>query len=79
MPLSRCPRCGFACRALLHTAQAPRCPECDSEMSFIGRAALDEARRSSSSESLGLLKPEEQKRVARQSAAEQDHPGLRAS
>jgi hypothetical protein len=44
MPLSQCPRCGFTCRSLMVTAQAPTCPECESQMSFIGRAALDESR-----------------------------------
>jgi hypothetical protein len=45
MPLSQCPRCGFTCRSLLVTTEAPTCPECESQMSFIGRAALDESRK----------------------------------
>jgi hypothetical protein len=42
MPLSQCSRCGFTCRSLMFTTQPPTCPECESQMSFIGRAALDE-------------------------------------
>jgi hypothetical protein len=48
MPLSQCPRCGFTCRSLIFTTQPPACPECESQMSFIGRAALDEDRKLSS-------------------------------
>jgi hypothetical protein len=40
MPLSSCPRCGFVCRVLWPSAEPPRCPQCESEMAFIGRRSL---------------------------------------
>jgi hypothetical protein len=45
MPLSQCPQCGFTCRSLIVTTTAPTCPECESQMSFIGRATLDESKK----------------------------------
>lgn len=44
MPLSQCPGCGFTCRSMFFTASAPSCPECERQMSFIGRAAIEERR-----------------------------------
>ncbi len=41
MPLSRCPSCGFSCRVLWPESDAPNCPECEAQMSFIGRSAFD--------------------------------------
>lgn len=41
MPLSRCPTCGFSCRALWVQSKPLKCPECDAPMENIGRAALD--------------------------------------
>jgi uncharacterized paraquat-inducible protein A len=64
MPLSRCPKCGFTCRVLLQGAKAPHCPDCEAQMTYIGRAALADGQRPTVAGSLRFMRDAGRRRTS---------------